>query len=63
MYLYALAGLISAVSPHRKADRREAGSAPRTVPAALADLNDHHLRDIGFVRERTARPRDHLMRM
>jgi hypothetical protein len=62
MYLYALAGLISAVTPRRKDDRRAAGRAPN-APRGVAEFNDHYLRDIGFVRERTARPRDHLMRM
>jgi len=63
MYLYALAGLISAVTPRRRADRSTAGSAPRAMPKGVAELNDHYLRDIGFVRERTARPRDHVMRL
>ncbi|CAG1008693.1 MAG: hypothetical protein F9K19_13690 [Rhizobiaceae bacterium] len=63
MYHYALAVMIAAVIPDRKADRRPAGPAYHRTPQGLADLNDHHLRDIGFERERTARPRDHLMRM
>jgi len=63
MYRYALAVMISAVTPGRKADRRPAGPAFRRMPQDLAEFNDHYLRDIGLVRERTARPRDHLMRM
>lgn len=63
MYLYALAGLISAATPRRIADRRATGPARHTPPPALADISDHHLRDIGFVRERTLRPRDHVIRM
>lgn len=63
MYRYALAVMISAVIPDREADRRPAGPAYRRPPQGLAELNDHYLRDIGFECERTARPRDHLMRM
>lgn len=63
MYLYALAGLITAATPRRIADRRTSGLGPRTAPKGLADLNDHYLRDIGFVRERSLRPRDHVIRM
>ncbi len=63
MYRYALAVMISAVIPDRKADRRPAGPAFRRTPQDLAEFNDHYLRDIGFVRERAARPRDHVMRM
>ena len=32
------------------------------LPAEFADLDDHTLRDIGFVRERPARLHRHLMR-
>jgi uncharacterized protein YjiS (DUF1127 family) len=60
MYFYALAALIMAAAFRRKGERRTASRAPYL---RLDDLDDHHLRDIGLVRERPARTRNHLMWM
>ncbi|MBX3571435.1 MAG: hypothetical protein KF694_03690 [Mesorhizobium sp.] len=61
MYFSALAGLIAGLAHQRK-------SYPsplfRPAPAReLTELSDHHLRDIGYVRERVRHPRSPLMWM
>ena len=45
-----------------RSGRRER-ETPRLMPQALTTFSDHHLRDIGFYRERTVAPRRHLMWM
>lgn len=59
----AIAVLISAATLRRNDTPRAAAAAPAAAQKSLADLNDHHLRDIGFVRERVIVSRGQLMRM
>ncbi|MCO5160008.1 MAG: hypothetical protein M9939_02645 [Mesorhizobium sp.] len=61
MYFSALAGLIAGVTFRRKAE--QSVPAGQKVPAGVAELTDHHLRDIGYVRERVRQPRSPLMWM
>ena len=58
MHFFALVGLIAGVAHRRKSD-----PSPPFRPAApkgLDEFGDHHLRDIGFVRERVRQPRSPL---
>lgn len=61
MHFSALAGLIAGVTLRRKAERPL--PARRDVPTGIDELSDHHLRDIGYVRERVRQPRSPLMWM
>jgi uncharacterized protein YjiS (DUF1127 family) len=58
MYLSAIAGLLAESITVRQ--QRQPG---RDKPSSLNGLNDHHLRDIGYVRERTVAPRKHVVWM
>jgi hypothetical protein len=61
MYFSALAGLIAGLAHQRKSD-----PFPPFRPSTrrdLDELSDHHLRDIGYVRERVRQPRSPLMWM
>ena len=61
MHFNTIASLISNATLRRKTDRGPAGAPD--IPTGFAEFNDHLLRDIGFVRERTTRPRNYLMRL
>lgn len=64
MYLTMLFGLITEGAASRAAAREARRHRPATTSAAgLATLNDHHLRDVGYVRERVAGPRNHILWM
>lgn len=58
MYLSAIAGLLGEIITVRQ--QRQSG---RNTPSSLNGLNDHHLRDIGYARERTVAPRKHVVWM
>ena len=62
MYLSAIAGLL-AESMTRRQQRQLTGNTGRATPPSLNGLSDHHLRDIGYARERTVAPRKHLLWM
>jgi hypothetical protein len=57
MYSAIYAALISVATFGERHDRR-----PANLPAEFAELDEHTLRDIGFIRERPTKLRRHLMR-
>jgi hypothetical protein len=61
MYLSAIVGLIAEHVTTRR--HRQRGNSGRDMPASLGGLSDHHLRDIGYVRERTIIPHRHILWM
>lgn len=52
MYLTALAGMLAESLAARQRHRQNAGHTGRVLPSGLDGLSDHHLRDIGYARER-----------
>lgn len=62
MYLSAIVGLL-AESMTARQQRQLTGHPGRETPPSLNGLSDHHLRDIGYVRERTVAPRRHVLWM
>lgn len=57
MKLNSLLSLIPGASRRRSTDN------PHSVTNALAEFSDHHLRDIGYVRERNVAPHRHILWM